>query len=254
MGRLNINDVSVSSQLLFQVFRSCQELGARKPVLLSALNLTDAQIRDPRASFCAQTITTLYDATAQELGRNDIFEDIGRAMTPTGFSDICYAAMFEETVGSVLHAAAAAMLVGANKPVLRWEQSTSTCRLVADPDSNGANDLIFIIFSTLSHIGRIVTNDDVLPIETVSFTYRPSPNCDDSMALSEDHAAATPCHFNRPETYLELRKEVLSLPNPFANRDVVRMGQHQLNRFQIIGNDPVTLTNLSYNYLFLFIG
>ncbi len=250
MGRLNIDDTSVSSQLLFQVFRSCQELGARKPVLLSALDLTDAQLRDPRARFSARAITTLSETAAQELGRDDIFADIGRAMTPTGFSDVCYTAMFEETVGDVLQAAAAAMLAGTDKPLLRWEQSESVCRLIADSNSCVTNELIFIIFSALSYIGQIVTDGSVQLVKSASFTYRTSFDRNASMTLVKDDDRPVPCLFNQPDTYLELHKQVLDLPNPFANRNLVNMGQQQLNRFQVNGAKSVTLASLSYNYLF----
>ena len=39
-----MNNIRVSSQFLFEVFRSCQDLGARKPVLQSAIGLNDADL------------------------------------------------------------------------------------------------------------------------------------------------------------------------------------------------------------------
>lgn len=249
MGHNSLENNSVSSQFLFQVFRSCQELGARKPVLLSALNLTDSHLRDPQARFGREAITALCQATGQELRQENMFSDIGRGMIPAGFSDIGYAAMFGETVGDVLKAAVVAMDIGVNGPLLRWEESALTCRLIWDSNSNASSDLISLIFSTLAHISSAVTNDDMPSIKAACFAYREPRSCDGSLTL-ENNPLKIPCFFNQPETFLELHKHIVDLPNPFHNLMVVRAGQDQLNRLQIEGGGPVSLVSLSYNYLF----
>ncbi len=248
MGRSGLDSVSVSSHFMFQVFRSCHDLGARKPVLLAALDLTDAQLRDPRIRFGADALATLCQATAQELGRENAFLDIGWGMTPTGFSDVGYMALFEETIGGVLQAAAAAMDSRANKPLLRWEQSGSICRLVADPGCNAAEELIFVLFSVLSRIGRIVANDESEPTKAAYFVNRQPRNCNVPKTL-ENHRITIPCFFDQRRTCLELHGDIADLPNPFANRDLVRAGQHLSNRFPMNANEPTSLVALSYHYL-----
>tara|TARA_R110000772_G_scaffold63045_4_gene141341 strand:+ start:1387 stop:2427 length:1041 start_codon:yes stop_codon:yes gene_type:complete len=248
MGQHVFQNISVSSQFLFQVFRSCQELGARKPVLLSALDLTDSHLRDPQARFDNKAITALCQATSRELGRDNILRDVGGGIVPTGFSDIGYRAMFEKTVGDVLQAAAVAMDFGVNRPLLRWEKSASACRLIWDSDSSTSRDLISLIFTTLSRIGNAVTSDDLTPIKAVCFAHREHWNCNGS-ERAENQPLTAPCFFDQSETYLELHKAIVDLPNPFGNPKVVGAGQHQLNRFQIKPGEPASLRNLSYNYL-----
>lgn len=249
MGQINLDDISVSSQFLFQVFRSCQELGARRPVLLSALNIADSKLRDPKARFDSGSITALYQATAQELGRHNIFPDIGREMTPTGFSDIGYTVMFGDTVEDVLKAAAAVIDFGTNRTMLRWERTASVCRLLCDPVSDGAKDLIFVTFSILSHIGCRVTNGGLGPIKAAYFKHREPRNCDEFAGV-ENHPLKVPCFFNQSQTYLELHQHVVDLPNPLRNRMVARSAHEQPSGFQVDEKQAVPLASLSYNYLF----
>lgn len=248
MGQNSIENISVSSQFLFQVFRSCQEMGARKPVLLSALGLADPHLRDPQARFGSDAITALCQATVQELGCDNMFPDVGRAMMPTGFSDIGYPAMFRETVGDVLQAVVKAMDFGVNKTMLQLEQSASGRRLVWDADSDATGELISLIFSTLLHISTAVTNGGLPPIKAAYFAHREPRDCSGSVK-AENHPLEIPCFYEQSETYLELHEHVLALPNPIGNPMLVRAGGHQLNRIQIEGSGPVPLVNLSYCYL-----
>lgn len=257
-------------------------MGARKPVLLSALDLADADLRDPRNTFSAKAITALYQVTGQELERDNIFLGVGRRLIPTGFSDIGYGAMFEETVGDVLKAAAAAIESGFNGPLLRWEESASSCRLVVNPDCNIARDLVFIIFSALSHIGdsllgggllggglrgggarqgradtgsgsgtdtgtgKNAANDYSHPVKSAFFKSRRPCNCEGFSLLSSGPALL----FDQSETSLEWHRDVMNLPNPYANREVVRAVQIHSSRQLAGGNKADSLSRLSYTYLF----
>ncbi len=249
MGQIDLDDISVSSQFLFQVFRSCYDLGARKPVLLSALNITDSQLRDPKGRFDSESVTALYQASVHELGRDNIFSDIGREMIPTGFSDIGYAMMFGDTIEDVLQSTAAAIDFGTNRPMLTWERTASACRLSCDPASDGAKDLVLIIFSILSHVGNRITTGGLVPAKAAFFKHREPKSCDE-FVRGENYPLKVPCFFNQSQTYLEMHPHVISLPNPFRNRMLARAAQQQPNSFQANGLQPVPLARLSYNYLF----
>ncbi|QTD57595.1 helix-turn-helix transcriptional regulator [Parasphingorhabdus cellanae] len=249
MGQTNLDDISVSSQFLFKVFRSCQDLGARKPVLLAALNVTDFKLRDPQARFDSDAITALYQATVHELERDNIFPDIGHEMIPTGFSDIGYTAMFGETVQDVMQAAAAAVDFGTNRPLLRWEQTASTCRMVCDPTSSAGKDLIFLIFSILSYIGAQITGGGLPPIKAAYFKHREPKTCDD-FGRTENHPLHVPCFFNQSQTYLEFYPHVMLLSNPLRNRMVVEAAREHFDESQPDEKQVMLLADLSYNYLF----
>ncbi|MEH6758269.1 MAG: helix-turn-helix domain-containing protein [Parasphingorhabdus sp.] len=248
MGQNIFQTTGVSSQFLFQTFRACQELGARKPVLLSALNLTERQLRDPQAIFDSEAITVLCQATAQELGRENIYRDIGYGIVPSGFSDIGYGAMFGDTVGDVLKAAATAMDFGINRPMFRWEQSESACRLLWDSASPVSQHLLSIIFATLSHIGTAVTGEDLTPVKAVYFARRQHWDGDDP-ETAENHWPQETWFFNQTETYLDLHRHVVDLPNPFRNPVVVGAMEDQLNRFQFAEGGRSSLVNRCYYYL-----
>ncbi len=218
-------------------------------MLLAALDLTDAQLRDPRTRFGADAVAILCQAAAQELGRENIFLDIGWGMMPAGFSDIGYMALFEETIGDVMQAAAAAMDSRATEPLLRWDQSGSICRLVADPGCQAAEGLVFVLFSILSRMGHIVAKPESQPVKAAYFANRQPRNCNVPKML-ENHRITIPCFFDQRRTCLELHRDITDLPNPFANRDVVRAGQYLLNRFPMHANEPASLVSLCYHYLF----
>lgn len=249
MGQASLDNISVSSQFLFQVFRSCQELGARKPVLLSALNLVDSRLRDPHAKFDTAALTALCEATARELGQENIFPKIGSGMTPTGFSDNGYAAMFEETIGDVLQAFAMTIDYGTDKPVLQWQRSESDCRLIWNSDYPAAYDMTSVIFSLLFEVGATLTKGGLSPIKAAYFRHREPRNLD-GFATTENHPLNIPCLFNQSVTGLEIHPHVVDLPNPFGNRMIARVSQHQLNGLDIDRDAPLPLTSISYSYLF----
>ncbi|WP_229954497.1 helix-turn-helix transcriptional regulator [Parasphingorhabdus litoris] len=249
MGQNNLDDISVSSQFLFQVFRSCQDLGARKPVLLSALDITDSKLRDPEARFDSRSVTSLYQATVHELGRGNLYQDIGFGMIPVGFSDVGYAAMFGDTVEDVFRAAADAIDFGANRPMLRWERTGSTCRLLCDPTSEKAKDLVLLVFSMLFHIGNQTTNGSLIPIKAAYFQCREPKNCDE-FARSENHPLKVPCYFNQCQTYLEFHRDVVLTSNPLRNKMVARALQEHMCVFHAEDKQAIPLANLSYEYLF----
>lgn len=249
MGQTDLDDISVSSQFLFQVFRSCYDLGARKPVLLAALDITDSKLRDPKRRFDSASVAALYQACANELGRTNIVPDIGREMVPTGFSDVGYAAMFGEMVEDVMRAAAAAIDFGTNRSMLRWERTASACRLVCDSNSDNARDLVFIVFSILSRIGSRVSNDGTSPIKAAFFRCREPKNSEGCVGIA-NHPLMVPCFFNQSQTYLEVHPDVVDRPNPLRNRILEQAAQVLPRGFQTGENRVIPLASLSYDYLF----
>ncbi|MEP2102515.1 MAG: helix-turn-helix transcriptional regulator [Parasphingorhabdus sp.] len=249
MGQINLDDISVSSQFLFQVFRGCHDLGARKPVLLSVLDIADSKLRDPEARFDSDSISALYKATVHELGRSNIYSEIGEEMIPTGFSDIGYPAIFGETVEDVMQAAAAALDFGTNRSMLRWERTASSCRLLCDSASDDAQDLTRIIFSMLSHIGNRITNGGPIPIKATHFRTR-EPKCCDEVFRTESHLAKMPCYFNQSQTYLEFHRDLVLLPNPLRNRIVLQAAEGCSSGSRVDAEQAIPLANLSYEYLF----
>lgn len=249
MGQASLDNISVSSQFLFQAFRSCQELGARKPVLLSALDIMDAQLRDPQAKFSSAALAALCEATGRELGRENIFSEIGSGMMPTGFSDNGYAAMFEETIGDVLQSFAMAIDRCVNRPMLRWQRSETNCRLIWNPDYAADYDMISIIFSLLSEVGATLTEGGLSPIKAAHFRHR-EPRNYDSFVARKRNPLQIPRLFNQSATCLEIHPHVIDLPNPFGNRMVARFNQDQLNCLDVDRDDAISLTSISYSYLF----
>ncbi|MEW4468420.1 helix-turn-helix domain-containing protein [Parasphingorhabdus sp. JC815] len=227
-------------------------MGARKPVLLSALNKTETHLRCPQSKFPAQSVSTLCQATAQELDQDNIYLDIGRGITPSGFSDIGYAALFEDTVGGVLQSAVSAVNNGFSQPLLEWKQSPATCRLLVDPALKAPNDFISIIFCQLFHIGGLVAQGNKQHAALARFQFKQPRGC--SVTRNNTRAASDngekPCLFGQSETSLEWQRSFLDLPNPLANRQVVQAADYQSRTYMLNDDEPASLSRLSYHYLF----
>ncbi|HEY9091485.1 helix-turn-helix domain-containing protein [Parasphingorhabdus sp.] len=231
-------------------------------MLLSAIGLNDADLRDPRNQFSARNIATLYHATAKELKRENIIREIGRGMMPTGFSDIGHAAMFEESLGGVMQAAVAAIDSSFNVPLLSWEQTETSCRLVVNPDHNISSDLVFIIFAALAHmagtvIGEIRTNGQAArmasypqPLKTALFRSRPPRHCDGFFKSAGGLPDGPVFLFEQSENSLELHHDIMALANPFANREVVYAANSHAKRYLADASESVSLNRLCYTYLF----
>ncbi len=249
MGQTSYDNISVSSQFLNRLFRSCLEIGARKPVLLEALGLAEPELRDPRTKYGSKAVSILCQTTAQELGSDAILSDIGREMIPSGFSDFSHAAMFGATLRDVLQAAAAALDFGMHRPLMKWQELGHQCRLTWDRESDAADELVSVVFSILCHVAQTITRGGPPVIKAACFRNRGGKNYD-SLISTEYRTPKLSCFFNQPDTCLEFHQSLVDLPNPFRNAAVVRAAGQQFAQFQINGGKSVPLAKLSYNYLF----
>ncbi|MEP3224931.1 MAG: helix-turn-helix domain-containing protein [Parasphingorhabdus sp.] len=216
---------------------------------MTASDLSAWQLRDPQAIFDSYRLTAMCNAAAGELQQDSIYAAIGSGMMPTGFSDSGYAALFEETVGDALCAFAMTMDLGVDTPMLRWQRTGSTCRLIWDRQHPAGYDLTAIIFALLIEASLVLTEGRASPIKAAYFQHR-APRHLLGNLVKANRPAKVPSYFNQSQTCLEVHPHLVDLPNPLRNAMVAGVNLDQLNRLNRGVRKSLSLTNLSYNYLF----
>lgn len=244
MRNLPSSNEQVSAQFLFRTYLSCHALHARKPVLLSALKLTEPELRDPRRWFNHHDIGKMIRVTQQELGRDDIQEDIARNMVPAGFSDAGYSAFFEHELGEVLESTLMAQGLGGLNPPYRFQRSIRGDRLFLNRDNLKSPNLIHLLFSLICQ--------SALPWETERLNWVRAAHFGHSRPVGFQglmRGKSIPCHFERPATYLEFLPGAFSITNPLQNSDL-QIATRRQNRF-LYDHSPglQPLANLIYTYL-----
>ena len=238
----------VSAQFLYRAYRSCQELGARQPKLLQALDLTESQLRDPRGRFSRDLISILCRVTATESGDPNVSHAIGCHMLPSSFSDIGYAALFEKTFGSALQSLLIAQNLGGNRMPCRLERSGKISRLLWEDRSSRSIEITHVVFSLVFHICLLLTNRHFCAVKAVHFAHsKPEGFSDFFDPSGKGHLV--PCYFDQTESYIEFHKNIMVLPNRLDNPAIVQTRTRQRNAFKLLGTNEDPLSRLSYNYL-----
>lgn len=236
-------DAIISGQFLFRAYLSCLALGARRPVLLKALKLNDAQLRNPLSRFDCSALTILCRATSYELGRTDASSIIGRAMLPQSFSDIGYASLFQDSYEDVLNAMLAAMDLGHGDIPLSLQKSKHDTCLQWENSPQISADMVNVIFSAIIGFFDKIEDKNFPLIKEIHFT-QPKPE------HGEEAMNSVPSFYNQPRTRIILNHTVMALTNPQQNKAVVRAARQQEAKYNIHSQESATFARLGYNYLF----
>lgn len=249
MAFYNRSTGHISAEFIFRTFESCHSLRARKPLLLDALGVSEAQLRDPRRKFDQNAFVRLIQAAEQEIEVGNAYAEIGRKMVPTGFSDTGYDAFFEDDFGNVMERLINAQQLGGGRPPCRMQKSRHSNRLFWDKEAFDAPELINVTFSlldqTMTHFGGHCCN----LVKAIHFSHnKPAYFC----SGSNGHAKRPhiPYHFNRSGTFIELCPDVMAKANPQRNQrlQVATRLQRRLLTHEGVPGRP--LAKLTYRYLF----
>ncbi len=236
----------VPSQYLYRVYRACLNMGARQPILLSASELSESEMRHPESRFHAEMIATLCRAGLADLGSGFALSKIADAMVPKCFSDPGYCGMFENTFGEAMEAILLAQDIGECGKDLRWQHEDGHTRLIWDQRGSYSSCFIQIYFLAISACAGTIANNQFKTVKAAYFSY-PEPNDFAQFHRSTCKSDFVPCHFDQPETYLEFHPNIWDIPNPSLNIHVVNAAKHQAKQFHKTSKIP--LTELTYNYL-----
>ncbi|QJB69415.1 helix-turn-helix domain-containing protein [Parasphingorhabdus halotolerans] len=251
MGHINISTHSVSSQFLYRAFQSAQALGARKPVLLAALDLEESALRNPLRRFDMSSISAFCNAASHELGDPAIYDAIGHQMLPQGFSDIGYSAVFEQNfVKAVKWMIGAYHIVGSdqeNTEIFGIEKQPEAERLIWNIPGVASPEFLHIVFANVFHFGEMLSSGRFQTVRAIYFKHSQPPHfAGIGTTGATNHI---PCYFNAPQSYLEYYPGVLGQPNQMENRGIVSARKNQRADFQPIDHDTLSLARLSYYYL-----
>lgn len=240
--------LKVSAQFLYRAYLSCHALEARKPRLLSALQCSESELRDPGCQLGDDSIANLCAATQEELNRSDVHSAISQHMIPRGFSDLGFSAFFQPSFGEALLQLVAEQRLGGDTPILKLMPLSSGDRLVWSHDKAVSPDLAHIVFGLVYHSGELLADGRFKTVKAVHFAH-PRPEGFRGFPDANSNGPPIPCHFNRPSTYLEYHHLAMTRPIQSYNPAILSATRRQGRFFARARFEQENLAKLTYEYL-----
>lgn len=240
--------LTISAQFLYRAYLSCHALQARKPQLLSALQCSEPELRDPGFQLSDESIVSLCTAAREELNRTDIHSAIAKKMVPRGFSDLGFVAFFQPSFGEALVQLVAELRLGGEKPIVKLMTLSSGDRLVWNHDRAVSPDLVHIVFALIYHCGESLAEGRFHTVKAAHFAH-PRPDGFRGFPERNSNSNPIPCHFNRPSTYLEYHRLAMTKPGPRHNPAIVSATRDQKAVFARGRFEQENLAKLTYEYL-----
>lgn len=235
----------ISSLFLWRTYQSCQQLGARRPVLLKAMELQEADLRDPLRCFSTRKFSELLRAAAVELKSGPLTAEIACQMVPKGFSDPSYLAMFQPNFESVLQWAAGAQRLAMEKPVLRLERHKFSDHLVWDEKICQSRELMGLVFAVIiQSIGPFLQKGNPAIRKICFANAKPSDWVDWHLENVTD-CDLDYC-FDQSRNRIEFHRGFFDLPNPNQNMAIIELSNAQRDHLKW-QNRPYA--KLCYDYL-----
>ncbi len=240
-----LEQTSISALFLLRAYRACQFLGARRPVLLKALELDESQLRDPLKYFDPSKMSVLIEATRIEISTRNLVSKIAEKMVPMGFSDPGFLAMFEPSLGAVLEKAIRAQRLGMNEPIFRLQCNRLGDYVIWEDAACQSEKIIRLGFAIIFESLRSLSEDILHHVRKFSFSHaKPKHWNDEFLKFGDDTQIAI--SFDQPHNRIEFRREFFGLPNPKHDSPITEASQKQRSeaRWQ---NKPHAQS--CYNYL-----
>jgi len=217
---------TISALFLLRAYRACQLLGARRPPLLKAMELEEAQLRDPLKYVDPTKLTALFQATAEEMNSRHIIANIAENMAPAGFSDPGFLAMFETSYGVALQKAIRAQRLGNNIPVFRLENDSLGDYVVWQDEACQSDSIMHLGFAIIVESLRTLSDDSLHDIRNLCLSHSRPKNWDASY-LHFGNDIQIPISFDQPQNRIEFRSGFFLLANPNANPSIVMESNEQ---------------------------
>lgn len=240
--------LKISAQFLYRAYLSCHALDARKPQLLSALQCSESELRDPGCQLSDGSFTNLLSAAQEELKRPDIHSAIAENMIPRGFSDLGFAAFFQPSFGDALIQLVLEQGLGGERPVVKLMPLSTGDRLVWCYDKAASPDLVHILFALVYHAGELLAEGRFKTVKAAHF-YHPRPEGFRGFPEGTSNGQPIPCHFNRPSTYLEYHQTVMTNAIHGHNPAIVSATRRQAAFFARARFERKNLAKFTYEYL-----
>lgn len=236
---------TISTLFLFRAYRACQLLGARRPVLLKAIELKEPQLRNPLRYYDSAKLSALFDAGSKELDMPDMITRIAEKMVPIGFSDPGFLAMFEPNFGIALQNAIVAQRLGDSDSILHMHNDQLGDYIIWEEVACPSQKIMHLGFSVIIESLCKLSDDALFDVRNISVTHA-KPKTIDNDYLKIGDVKKIPILYDQPHNRIEFRRGFFDLPNP--NRNVAlklaRQEQRSQKRWE---NRPYART--CYDYL-----
>jgi AraC-like DNA-binding protein len=213
---------TVSANFVDRLVRGAVNMGASRPRLLSALNLTDAPLRNPIGRVSRAVLIDFFAAVESEFADPAIGLRLAHAAKPGCFSDLGYVAILSPTVGDMLKATVDIQGFRQNVWKARLDFEHEQVRLVWDlPDDDKGQLAACIEFSVASytHAYRSCLPAELTPI-LVQFQHQPR-----FAEANYSELLGCPVVFGAARTIVQFHRDQWRLPQPRANPDLQSMLQ-----------------------------
>jgi AraC-like DNA-binding protein len=213
---------TVSANFVDRLVRGAVNMGASRPRLLAALNLTDAPLRNPIGRVSRTVVINFFAAIEREFADPSIGLRLARAAKPGCFSDLGYVAMLSPTVGDMLQATVDIQSLRQNVWKAHLDFEDDQVRLIWDlPDDHHGHLAASIEFSVASytHFYRNCLPAQIVP-KIAQFRHQPRF----AKTVYAELLGASVA-FGAQQTSLTFDRSQLDLPLPGANPDLQRMLQ-----------------------------
>ncbi len=180
------------------------------------MELKEPELRNPLGYFDSAKLSALFEASAEELGTDDLIPKIARKMVPSGFSDPGFLALFDINFGAVLGKVIHAQRLGHDKPILNLHRDRLGDYVVWDDDACQSKKMMYLGFLVIIESLRSIDEDALYDIRSVSFAHSKS---EEERAYSfhiAKNSSISILH-DRPHNRIEFRRGFFDLANPDCN-------------------------------------
>ncbi|MEP2987623.1 MAG: helix-turn-helix domain-containing protein [Parasphingorhabdus sp.] len=172
--------------------------------------------------FDSAKLSALFEASAEELGSDDLIPKIAKKMVPSGFSDPGFLALFGMNFGVVLRKAILAQRLGHDRPILDLRRDRLGDYIVWDDTACLSKKMMHLGFIIIIESLRLTGEDALYDIKHISFAHSKS----EEESASEEGSAyffdavenpSISILHDRPHNRIEFRRGFFDLANPHCN-------------------------------------
>jgi AraC-like DNA-binding protein len=210
---------TVAANFLDRLMRGAVDMGASRPRLLAAVNLTDAAMRNPIGRFARPVLSNLFAAIELEFKDPAAAMHMAGSAQPKSFSDVGYIALFSANVGQILGDTVDIQAFRHNLWRVQLDTASNPARLSWTlPDMVG-DQLDRSIEFTVASYAHLYHNAIPANLSPRAVRFRHSARFDKDVY---ERILGCPVYFNAVETSMEFDRAQLALPSPNANPELQR--------------------------------
>jgi AraC-like DNA-binding protein len=204
---------TVSVALVNRIIRGAVDLGASRPVLISALGFNEARLRNPSNRMSWQLVERLFTELEKQFKDPAAALRLGNVTRSQSFSDIGYSARFAANLSDVIEASCEVQSARQNVVAANFDKNHLAPCLIWESIDPAYNVDRFIEFSAAVYasIAAEIIGRPMI-INQIHFSHAPRFDEQDYQSVF-----CCPVEFNMPKSAMWMDSSLLALPSPHAD-------------------------------------